>query len=847
MAQLATGIYARGTLPLTEVGFEFPTVGNYQIQAIQRGAQWIKVRARAEDKEIYDFVLSRLGFLDSAVPHSVKAPYHTKIVQNTNNFSRFFEEGKSLIRQGLSRTRVVFPNPIFYIQSPHDLLEANLTLKDFSEYVISRNLFPLQNGELTESQRLRLTQTKFLAPLTLSEMTGGEISIEEALLLITCLGLKKNNKPKICVCDPATGNFNQDFQHNMLTSHYKLIFLDPAELLESLLKSDFDLDKDYSDTKLLFEGTKLIVKNILGSEAFQALFSSPSDLSQSRLVSDLIKASVDHNTVWQIIDNLETYFPFEQREAALRCKSDIVRDTQSAFKKCQELAKNLPNKKKFFDELKNIEAKNRLTMAAFQKGALQEKFNKFRAVILKFLDDSSCEYQINDSTTLNITWVVQGVEIKERMEITKACAIARRVLCPTISASSRSDLVYFSLDSDEESVVSRWKLLCQQNNLSDRQLANHLLSLYQGNEIPMEFRPFLSFLMILLLGKEPMYDSASFAANFILLLSIKLGVHTFEEALRKMPMIPQGAIAAKQFLLHVSGKPLDVSVRVQYKDKKQVPESTFLSTSTSFLGLAHDWIQVYDDVATTALECCRRLFFQDHDLDNPSFVQLQTDLAPLFEKDKLEIWDIPLHLRLFSERKALNKNSKNKVAHQLLDQKNKFAARYLRAVGQTVDDENNAAEQCARFLMKGVNLNNPSIQALQQIIDKQDSENWQNWMLSKLKEKKGPGYESMKQAFREWNPSTVFRANNIDPYDYSYAGISKMDKAWEDYFRQCMSEYQEFQNFDKLIQWTLNKYRIPVFYELASAIDPENAVNEEDPLAKWAISYILDRHPLKRE
>ena len=212
------------------------------------------------------------------------------------------------------------------------------------------------------------------------------------------------------------------------------------------------------------------------------------------------------------------------------------------------------------------------------------------------------------------------------MEITKTCAIRRRVLCPETSESNRSDLVYFSSDDNEESVASRWKSLCLQHSFSDCQLADYLLLLYQGDRIPDGLIPFLSFLMILLLGKEPAYDSASFAANFILLFSVKLGVHTFKEALGRMPMIPQGAIAAKQFLLHVSGKPLDALARVQYKNKKQVPESIFLPTSTSFLGSADDWIQVYDDVATTALECCRHLFFQDLDLENPYLLQLQTAL-----------------------------------------------------------------------------------------------------------------------------------------------------------------------------------------------------------------------------
>lgn len=676
-------------------------------------------------------------------------------------------------------------------------------------------------------------------------MTDGKISIEEALLLITCLGLQKNNK-KIRICDPATGNFHKDFHSNMLISKssYKLIFLDPDELLKSLPKTAYNPEQEYKDTEMLFKGTKLIVDKVL--EILESPLSSLPELLQLKLKRDLMDSSVDHEKVRLIIDQLEIYFPDEQREDVLRYKTDIDQDTQYAFKKCQELVKNLPTQETLNDALKNIEARARLTKASQQKKILEKKFNQFEAVILNYLKLLSEEYQIKNPVTICITWIVQGIEITETMEITKTCAITRRVLCPKTSESNRSDLVYFSSDDNEESVASRWKSLCLEHSFSDCQLADYLLLLYQGDRIPDGLMPFLSFLMILLLGKEPAYDSASFAANFILLFSIKLGVHTFKEALGRMPMIPQGAIAAKQFLLHVSGKPLDALARVQYKNKKQVPESIFLPTSTSFLGSADDWIQVYDDVATTALECCRRLFFQDLDLENPYLLQLQTALN-LLEKDELEIWDIPICLRLFSERKELVKNQRNIHAILRLNQKNEYASRFLCSMGQIVDDENNAGEQCARFLMRGVDLNNSSIHKLQQIIDKQNSEDWQNWMLSQLKEIKGPIDEAMEKAIVEWNPFTVFCIHNIDHYDYSVVGISRMDKAWDAHFMQYMSSYQSNKNFAKLRQWALDNYRIPVSYHgLASAIDPDNAVNEEDPLAKWAIMYILDRHPLRK-
>ena len=192
-------------------------------------------------------ILTTLGLLDPINITSVSTPYQAKIAKTAINFSRFFK-GATAHKARDSRNRVSFPNPTFNIRSPIDLLQANLTLKDYSEHMTSGNLFPSQTGEPTEIQRLCLTQTKFLDPFHLSQMTNGNISIEEALLLIPCLGLQKNSK-QVSVCDPATGNSHKDFQPGMLTSKvsHKLIFLDPNVLLKMLPETVYDVDKDYKD------------------------------------------------------------------------------------------------------------------------------------------------------------------------------------------------------------------------------------------------------------------------------------------------------------------------------------------------------------------------------------------------------------------------------------------------------------------------------------------------------------------------------------------------------------------------------------------------------------------------
>lgn len=826
-----------------DLNVQAPKLGRYERKAVKQGAKWIGVNSGGQNQDIFDFVLIQLGLLDPSAAPLVKTSYHSNIAKTTTNFSRLFEAGK-LLQKGSLRQIEDISKPSFEICSPRDLLEGNLTLKDLSETVISQNLVPPQKGDFTALQRLRLTQTKFLNPVLLSQMTDDEISTEEALSLITCLGLQKDAK-KILICDPKTGNFNSTFQKNMLEAGYKLIFHDPAELLKDYPEPTYHPKNVTEDTYFLFEGTKLIAKTIL--EVTSSFFSPP-----LRLVKELMEATDDHLKIQKIISEFQNYFPPQEEKTIFQCKEAIEKATSDAFKKCQELLQSLPNKTLFFEELKKSEARARLNSAINQKDLLRSKFDKFKAEILSFVELSSKEYTLKDAKTFEITWLVKGIEIKETMEVTKTCAISRRVLCPKTSQNNRPDLVYFSQDIQEESVVSLWNQLCHQHPLlSDCQLADYLLSLYKGDAVPDHLIPFLAFLMILLLGKEPAYDSASFAANFILLLSIKLGVHTFEEALRGMPMIPQGAIAAKQFLLHVGEKPLDALSRVQYKDKKHVAESVFLPTSNAFLGSADSWIQIYDNVATTALECCRRLFFKDISPENPHLMELLSNLKPLFETDDLDVWDIPTLLKTFAQRKELLADPKDTENLALLQEKNQYAARFLKAVDQIVKNESHAAEQCAKFLTDGIDLSHPPIQALQQIIDQQDRTKWENWLLSELKEilpkQKDNFYEAINKMILDWDPCSVFQAYRIDLYDYSDEAIKKWDQAWNDHFTQHLSIYASNENFVCVKDYFHSNYRLPIsYYELAAAINPENAVDKDDPLALWAISYILALHPLSQ-
>lgn len=824
----------------------FPPIGEYGIKGIHREGKWIQVSSGATNQDAYDFVLSNLGLLDSPSASLESSPCD-KIDSTAINFFRLFEAGRSLMNIGPVKEINLDKRIVFPISSSRDLLEANLSLKNSAEKFISLALFPKQEGILNEVQRLRITQTKFLNPWALSEMTQGAISVEDALSIITCLGLGRGEE-KIQVCDSLDGNFHSDFQGNMLTakSKYKLVFLDPEDLMKQLCPTEYDPGKESVIATELFERTKGIVKIVLS--CVKGSFPSLPLSVLHKLKHDLKEASVDHQKVRKIIDHIESYFLGQPEEKILRYKNAIIQVTREFFEACQKSVDELLSQEEFEAALKTIEAKARLNKASKQKQTLKEKFEEFRPTILSYLGELSREYKIEDPKNIEICWQVQGTEIIETMEITKTGSIARRVLCPGSLEGNRTDLVYFSASPNEQSVVSCWKSLCKENSLSDSQLVDYLLLLHEGKQIPDKLRPFLAFLMVLLLGKEPAYDSASFSANFILLLSVKHGVRSFEEALSRMPMIPQGAIAAKQFLLHVSGKPLDVCSRVQYKDKTQVPKSTFLPTSASFLGSANNWIQVYDNVATEAIKVCRRLFFKGIDPTNSDLVQLRTELQLLSRNDELTVWDIPLVLKTFSERKQLlNKPHRKDEILCILYQKNRSAARFLYSMGQSVPSVSDAAEQCVKFLTRGIDVKNPKIKELRRLIDVQNRGIWLGEILEDIKrQSKGIGLRQMLQKIvLKWDPVAEFQSRGINPDDPSYSEIIKMDRAWDDYFMKSMSAYQKMKGFDGLRTWMLNRYFTPVpSYELVAAIDPENFVNEKDPLAQWAISYLLDRHPL---
>jgi hypothetical protein len=834
------------------------TYSPYQLETFIRTLRWIQVKSFASNNNFFTVVFAQLGYLKTPLIVSQSNALYNNIAKTITPFSRLYDEGRALMEV----PSVIFSSDFtgsneisFTIASSQDLVAANRKLKAMAEKIISATFNSQSNSStssLTEMQRLCLTRTKFLSPLSLSEVLNGAISPDDALLLLSCLGLQKNKKI-VPICDSMTGCFHSNFQANMLTSGYKLIFLDPIQLFTKLPKASYNPGLDIQMTDLLIKELKLIIE-IIKEELQEVLLTTTPSIQLS--LWEVLDVIGDHEDVWPIIEKLETFFPPSQTMIIEEKKAIIKQRTAHLFQHCRELVGELPTNKMFDESLQIIEAETRFILAAEKKANLEHVLHQHREKICEFLKTVSQDYKIADVSFI-IRWNVQGIQIMEKMDITKTCVVSRRVYYPSnlsqvIGENERVDWVYFSSASNQNSVASYWKSLCQVHGFLDEQLADYFLAFYQGQQIPEleaipDVKGFLAFLAVLLFGKEPAYDSASIAANFILLLSVKLGIKTFEKALEEMPMISRGAISAKQFLLHVSGKPLDSIAHVQYKNPDEVTPSIFLPSAATFLGSANDWLQIYESVGTTAIACCRHLFFKNVNPENPDLLDLCEKLGELLEKPDLEVWGIPLLLQPTFENRFLVRNPEDLEVRVQLHKKNKYAEIFLGLMGHAVVDLDNASEECVRFLTTGIDPNNSHIQELHKMIDNQESQRWQEEVLSELKQSmKGNVYREIKRMLASWNPLMVCQQLGIQPHAFSSQAIEQLNQAWLTHFDLHLSAFQSYSNFKKLRMESLDFYRFPVScYDLAFALDPENAIGDDDALAKWAIKYVLSGHPLR--
>lgn len=825
-------------------GIPWPTIGRYSCDHIVLTAPLFQARARAAGKEEFAYAAIAGGYLDPGEGNASPEPHFTTINKVVLNFSRLFQKGHDLERVVEVQPRALADRLDFSVQSAQDLYSANEALKA-SVY----QYFSDQIGSLNQYLKYRLTQTRYLSPLFLSQMTKGDISVEEALLIIACLGLFKNTtKEKELVCDPYTGMMRDKIQLSMLGGKQprKLIFLDPNELSEKIQVPDqcsFE-DRAYDHTRTLFEGTKVMVVCIMG-------ILGDFSLTSRNLLDRLIGASADHRKVCELIDHLEDFFPDVAQEQIDACRMNIKKETHTAFQMCEELVSQLLKEKDLHDVLGKLEARYRLQLAAEQKDELQRKFEKHKDVILEFLKIALSQYQISNPKKIQIHWNVRGITVLENMEVTKTCAVSRRVLCPQIAGGNREDLVYSSDNDKDETVVSRWKSYCQQYRLSDAEMASFLLNLFAGRPVPCLFEdeavpqallPFLSFLMVLLLGKEPAYDSASHAANFILLWSVKLRIKSFEDALKAMPLIPEGAIAAKQFMLHVSDAPLDAISRTQYKDPKRIPKSGFLPALNTFLGPARDWIQKYDDVVTVAIECCRVMLFPQ--LRGQAADSLRDKLKKAYETT-IEIWEIPFYLSTFAEMDELVSNPNHFEIEENIRCKKTLAWRYLKDIGVQIENQDHVVQQCLRLLSRDIPFQDDNIQQLFEIIHTENNQAWKGKMSADFRrmDLDDAFLSSLRGMLDSWKVA-IWEDFTVD----TGAKIIRYHELWNGHFSRHMNKFVKHPSFQKVKEHCENNVFFPFnpHRELSSALHPEAYASDDDPIAEWAINFMMNRHPINR-
>ncbi|MDX8430288.1 MAG: hypothetical protein SNF33_00525 [Candidatus Algichlamydia australiensis] len=813
---------------------------------------------------------ARSPYVESLFELQKKLPYIEKLNRSIVHFSQLFSYGQKLLIESAD-TNKTDTNKIegklsFDVNSARDLANFNSYIMSHAEHYLSKKICP-EDPDNMNHLRLFLTNTKFLDPLLLSKMTENKISVDDAELLITCLAFKENNNSKKLrpLLNLKTGEYLPGLKSKKLKLN-NLIFLEPSNPIADNELLNFE--KEIEISKKIYEKTKEIVCSILK----ELRNTSPNAEIPNDLRENLIAGAINYKYIIPILENFE--------KDANYSVTDIKTKYDLDLKEIEKLEEGLKTEKQFEEETKKIDAQSRFFRAMDNIDHLKNLFDEFKIDIFNFICTySKTKINANSSSLIKelyekeINWNIQGTQIKEVLKIGKSGDISRRVYCPSETSQKREDLPYRKGKNNDISILSKWDELKKLRKTTDAFLAKSLLKLYQGEDCGEDYKPLLPFLVILILGKEPAYDTASIAANYIMLLSVELGIWSFKEAIDKMPLVPQGAIAGKQFLLHVSNHPLDTSAKVKYKRNSKVPKSVFLVSSGTFIGSARNSILAYREVATTAMQCCRHLLSKSLIGHDESIEHLKRELKNLLNcEEELEIWDIPHSISTFSEEKSLLNESIQLEEKNLLEEKiaekNKIACDFLTSCKEDIEDHNGAAEQCARFLMRDINPQNDRIQELRRITYEEDLNFENDKILSILKnicsiensEMAGhlgefhddlPDpyahlYGPLESAIQNWDPITVFQKKDISLDKYSVDSIKKMNEAWKEYFTDSMTGYTEDLIIKKLLSKSQEIYRVPpLFYRLPRALNPIFACNSErDPLTDWAISYILKKHPL---
>ena len=495
-----------------------------------------------------------------------------------------------------------------------------------------------------ELMLLRTTQTRFLDPQILSDMSNQRISHTEACLLLSHLYIQLKKGSPISLIDSKTSIWNQSAWN--IVKHHEDFELS-VKVESSSPHPDQLYEAWFADEKYTKE-----IKNSITSILWPFMLLVSDDF-KNEFLKELEKTSIHEIYNWffewdrwrqklaqeiRSSDNEDSLY--KDVEARLESKIFTLFDKEAqkynienspreriyyAFDQMVDQIHNSllhqPVKIKNFDKLmKNVEEASKKTEAImYGKDQLEKLLSETYHILRIFLKYSTTEITINP-ITYQFTWDLDGISVSDEIGLQEKGVVSRRVNFPK---AIRPDLPYFKTD---ESIETNWQTLKEKNNLDDKRLARLCLELYemghtQTNE---DVKYFIAPLVLLLFGKEPSLDRASNLCNYVLFLCVQEGIFSFKKALKLMPMIPQGAVAAKQFLSHVAQLPLDWFSNVQCdKDPKRILPSYFLPYMKEFLGSAADWIEKYDNVVTAFIK------YSVHILKNSSQLVSQAHLEKL--------------------------------------------------------------------------------------------------------------------------------------------------------------------------------------------------------------------------
>lgn len=591
-------------------------------------------------------------FVDKVIRESTFHEIRSKYPQY--NFNVFESDFKGIMKQPTSIIQVLRQVKLIDNDNRINLeaFENDEVLGRLQSEFNDENIF-LQVMEVLHCVRYRssdrallrcIISSKILDPRILVEMSNHQLTHEEASGLIALLSIK-DSKKSIPVVDLKTGEYSNDVEQKIHSSSLPVLVLRSEA---SRYPNREVAEKEHSDkqNELMTPFRKYAERMVQVKEHILNLLSPFNSLASQEFLEDF-ETDFEDTIILSDFASLHDWF-FDNNGWKSQWYNLIINQvdrqlTQVFELKCDDLKRYLieisdeikvvegtisAQTLKFYNLHKSLEGQLTL-LSANETRNLQEIFDRYKHIIYLFLILSTQKFKLDSTASYDVNWILDGVEVKERITREGGCVVARRLEFGSIE-SPKKDLVYFSEDGNAPSIMKRWEELKKRFRFSDSSLSMFCLELYINGkcDAPEEVKQFLVPLLVLLLGKEPSLDRASHLSNYIFLIMVRKNICSFEEALENMPMIPRGAVSSKQFLLHLIGRPIDSMTHVLSKKAKKVGSSFFLPNVGVVLGRADDWIEKYNLVTFVAKRCALEFLVnvKSFPTENPEIIHLKNIL-----------------------------------------------------------------------------------------------------------------------------------------------------------------------------------------------------------------------------